>query len=48
LDKLQHDLLAKTDGRETSEATDKNDWITSCSEQAEVYGALQQIVVMLQ
>jgi len=48
IDKLQHDLLAKTDGCATSGAPDKNDWIKSCGEQAVVYQELQQIISMLQ
>jgi len=48
LDKLQNDLLAKTDGCAASGAPDKNDWIATCEEQAVVYQELQRIIIMLQ
>jgi hypothetical protein len=37
LNKLENDILAKTDGCAETGEPDKNDWITSCEEQTEVY-----------
>lgn len=37
LDKLQNDILAKTDGCATSSEPDKNDWIQDCGSQELVY-----------
>jgi beta propeller repeat protein len=37
LDKLQNDLLKKTDGCATGGEPDKNDWIKNCEAQVEVY-----------
>ncbi|MBW1953820.1 MAG: PKD domain-containing protein [Deltaproteobacteria bacterium] len=48
LDKLQNDLLLKTDGCAAAGAPDKNDWITTCEEQAVVYQELQRIITMVQ
>lgn len=40
LDKLQNDILAKTDGCAVDGAPDKNDWLKDCSSQAQVYPIL--------
>ena len=37
LNKLQNDILQKTDGCTETGGPDKNDWIITCEEQAEVY-----------
>lgn len=37
LDKLQHDILPKTDGCAAGGVPDANDWITDCAAQAQVY-----------
>jgi hypothetical protein len=46
-DKLVNDLLAKTDGCNASGAPDKNDWITSCDEQAVIYGMITDAIALL-
>ena len=48
LDKLQNDLLPKTDGCATTGEPDKNDWIKSCEEQAVIYSEIQQTIIKLQ
>ena len=48
LDKLQHDILGKTDGCATAGAPDKNDWITDCATQSQVYPLIQQAIELLQ
>jgi hypothetical protein len=47
LSKLQHDILMKTDGCATGATPDKNDWITACSKQSDVYRLLQQAIDLL-
>lgn len=46
-DKLQNDVLAKTDGCAQTGGLDQNDWITDCAAQAQIYplvlGAIQQL-----
>jgi len=46
-DKLQNDVLAKTDGCAQAGGPDRNDWITDCAAQAQIYplilGAIQQL-----
>lgn len=44
LDKLQHDILAKTNGCAEMGAPDKNDWITDCSAQTQVYPLIIQAI----
>ena len=39
-----HDILEKTDGCATSGAPDKNDWITNCKDQSNVYTPLLNII----
>jgi hypothetical protein len=48
LDKLSHDILAKTNGCATVGAPDKNDWITDCTAQAQVYPYLVEAMTLLQ
>jgi hypothetical protein len=47
LDKLQNDILRKTDGCATSGAPDKNDWLTDCAAQGEVYPLIRQAIDLL-
>ena len=47
LDKLQNDILGKTDGCAMSSAPDRNDWITDCESQAEVYPLLVSAIQLL-
>ena len=44
LDKLQNDLLGKTDGCATSGSPDKNDWIEDCTSQGQVYPLLIEAI----
>lgn len=37
LDKLQNDILAKTDGCAKTGAADKNDWLTDCATRGAIY-----------
>jgi hypothetical protein len=48
LDKVNNDILAKTNGCATAGASDKNDWITDCATQAQVYPYLIEVMTMLQ
>jgi hypothetical protein len=48
LDKLQNDVLRKTDGCDTKGGPDKNDWITYCDGQHEVYTGITEIISLLQ
>ncbi len=48
LDKLSHDIMAKTNGCATVGAPDKNDWITDCTAQAQVYPYLVEAMTLLQ
>jgi len=47
LDKLQNDILKKTDGCATSGAPDKNDWITNCADQSQIYPLILQAIRLL-
>ena len=47
LNKLQHDLLAKTGGCSSIGSPDKNDWITNCASQNQVVPALQRAIAIL-
>ena len=42
LDKLQNDLLGKTDGCATSGSPDKNDWIEDCTSQGQIYPLIME------
>jgi hypothetical protein len=44
INKLQNDVLAKTDGCALSGAPDKNDWINDCEPQTLLYGQIQSII----
>lgn len=48
LDKLQNDILKKTDGCASEEGIpDNNDWILTCEEQAIVYPLIQRTIELL-
>lgn len=47
LDKLNRDILPKMDGCAKAGAPDKNDWITDCDAQEEVYPSLVEVVELL-
>ena len=44
LDKLEHDILAKTDGCAETGEPDKNDWIITCEQQSQVYGLVMETI----
>jgi hypothetical protein len=44
MSKLENDILQKTDGCAETGAPDKNDWITSCEEQTEVYPLIVETI----
>ena len=46
-DKLVNDVLKKTNGCANLGDPDKNDWITSCSEQDAVYALIIDIIALL-
>jgi len=48
LDKLQNDILQKTNGCADSGAPDKNDWIKTCEGQAEVYPLIMEAIDLLE
>lgn len=48
LNKLQHDILAKTDGCATTGNPDRNDWINNCVSQGQVYPMLMDAINLLQ
>jgi len=47
LDKLINDLLTKTDGCVNGGAPDKNDWITDCTAQNQVYALIQEEIALV-
>ena len=47
LEKLQNDILQKTDGCIVTGTIDKNDWVTDCDIQKQLYWAINEIVVLL-
>jgi hypothetical protein len=47
LNKLQHDVLAKTGGCSSIGSPDKNDWITNCAAQNQVVPVLQRALALL-
>lgn len=47
LDKLQNDILGKTDGCSATGVPDKNDWLKSCAEQEEVYPQVMGAIELL-
>jgi hypothetical protein len=48
LDKLQNDILQKTDGCAEIGVPDKNDWIKDCAAQQEVYPLITEIIELLE
>ncbi len=46
-DKLLNDVLKKTDGCAENGTPDKNDWIKSCTEQAQVYPLIIEALGLL-
>lgn len=48
VNKLRHDVLAKTDGCSTIGSPDKNDWVTDCASQGQVVPLIQQAINLLQ
>jgi len=48
LDKLQNDILGKTDGCAKTGAPEPNDWIEDCESQAEVYPIIVEAIELLQ
>jgi PKD domain len=47
LSKLENDIRPKTDGCATGGAPDRNDWIRTCPEQAQVYAVVTQAIAYL-
>ncbi len=47
IDKLENDILKKTDGCATVGAPDKNDWIEDCAAQAQVYPLIIEAIRLL-
>jgi hypothetical protein len=47
LEKLENDILAKTDGCATEGKPDKNDWIIDCTSQGQVYPGLMNAILQL-
>ena len=47
MQKLENDVLQKTDGCALTGAPDKNDWITACDTQAEFHGPIVSLIEML-
>jgi len=47
LNKLENDLLGKTDGCVKKGVPDKNDWITTCPEQEQLYSLIMDAIAML-
>lgn len=47
LQKLQNDILPKTDGCATSGAPDANDWILDCATQEDFHGPIAGLIAML-
>ena len=47
LEKLQNDILQKTDGCATTGEPDSNDWILTCEDQEELYALIMQAIELL-
>lgn len=47
LEQLKHDIIEKTDGCAISDCPDKNDWITDCQSQSQVYPKLAAALDLL-
>lgn len=48
LDKLQNDILRKTDGCANEAEPDKNDWIIACEDQEKVYSLITRAIELLE
>lgn len=48
LDKFENDVLQKTDGCSTNHTPDKNDWITNCAAQSQIYSSLKEATELLE
>jgi hypothetical protein len=48
LDKLENDILGKTDGCAAGGEPDRNDWIRDCNAQAQVYNLITEAIGLLQ
>jgi len=48
LDKLENDILKKTDGCVETGAPDATDWILTCEDQTEVYPLVTRAIELLQ
>jgi hypothetical protein len=46
-EKLQDDILAKLNGCQASSLPDRNDWLRDCEAQAQLYWAVNEIMVLL-
>jgi len=47
LDKIEHDVLAKTNGCAETGSPDKNDWLTNCDAQNQVYPIIMETIELL-
>jgi len=47
LDKLENDVLGKTDGCAVSSAPDQNDWIQDCADQNKLYPIIMRAIDLL-
>jgi len=47
LDKLEHDILPKTNGCATIGTSDNNDWVKSCPQQAQLYSLIVEAIDLL-
>lgn len=45
--KLKHDILEKMDGCATNGAPDRNDWVTDCAAQNELYPKVKQCLDLI-
>jgi hypothetical protein len=44
---LQKDILHKTDGCSVSGSVDRNDWVSDCDPQKQLYWSIHEITVLL-
>jgi len=47
LDKLEHDILGKTNGCAEIDTPDKNDWIKTCDAQNQIYPQIVEVIELL-
>ena len=47
LKKLQHEVLRKTDGCFTSDVPEKNDWVSDCDAQVQLYPVIKEAIALL-